>query len=126
MDRILQIEQELNTLSDIREKFDKTWDYNRELSEYLNAIEPITSGMERLDREKRMLMVPEFSELSDDVNVMSLEEFIENVKDGGFIDYDGSGNYMRDGRESNITIYPSDVEHGSIRKDFDQIAWYNR
>jgi len=59
-------------------------------------------------------------------DVMPLTEFIENVECGGFIDYDGSGNYVKDGKMSNITIYPSDVKHNMVRKDFDTIIWFNR
>jgi hypothetical protein len=43
----------------------------------------------------------------------------------GFIDDDGSGNYMKDGLVSDISIYPSDIESGLI-KDFDSIIWFNR
>jgi hypothetical protein len=43
---------------------------------------------------------------------MSLESFIDC--DGGGID--GSGNYMKDGLVSDISIYPSDIESGLIRK----------
>jgi hypothetical protein len=68
----------------------------------------------------------DLSELPDYGDVMTLEHFIENVKDGGFIDYDGFGNYVKDGKMSNIEIYPSDVKHNMIRKDFDTIIWFNR
>ena len=71
-------------------------------------------------------MTPEFRDLSDVGDVMSLEDFVMNVKDGGFIDYDGSGRYVRDGKESNISIYPSDIRYDSVRDDFDSVAWYNK
>lgn len=80
----------------------------------------------KLNREKRMLMTPEFNDIPDYADVMSLKDFIENVECGGFIDYDGSGNYVRDGKESNITINPSDIRYGAIRDDFDSVAWYNK
>lgn len=94
--------------------------------EYEAAIKPITSKMNKLDRERRLTMEPKFEELSDFGSLMSLKDFIENCKDGSFIDYDGSGRYVKDGKESNISIYPSDVKNKSIRTDFDQIIWFNR
>lgn len=59
-------------------------------------------------------------------HLMGLKEFVDCVRGGGFIDYDGSGEYVKEGMMSGITILPSDVKHGSIRKDFDQIVWFNR
>jgi restriction endonuclease S subunit len=80
-----------------------------------------------LSRKLRLIDIPTFDDnLPSYGHVMSLEDFIENVKSGGFIDYDGYGNYIRDGKESNIMILPSDVKHDMVRKDFDNIIWYNR
>jgi len=93
---------------------------------YCAHMDDVWKRSAKLDREKRMLITPEFEELSDYGDVMSLEDFIENVKDGGFIDYDGHGRYVKDGKESDILIYPSDVQHNSVRKDFDTIIWFNR
>ena len=59
---------------------------------------------------------------------MTKELWLENVKDGMFIDYDGSGNYASDTQMSNISVSPSDLERGWIRKDkeFTHIIWFNR
>jgi len=57
---------------------------------------------------------------------MTVEDFVECVVSGGFIDYDGSGTYVKDGRLTNITINPSDVRHDAIRKEFTEIVWFNR
>lgn len=62
----------------------------------------------------------------DDGDVMSIKEFISCCKSGGFIDYDGYGKYVKDGRETDITILASDVKHNSVRKDFKEIIWFNR
>lgn len=67
-----------------------------------------------------------FDEMPTYGDVMLLSDFIDNVKGGGFIDYDGFGNYCRDNKMSNIEIYPSDVKRESIRTDFDTIIWFNR
>ena len=57
---------------------------------------------------------------------MPIEHFIECVNSGGFIDYDGSGNYATATQMSNITITPSRVKAGMIRKDFTHVVWFNR
>ena len=60
--------------------------------------------------------------------VMTIQEFIDTVKYGGFIDYDGYGNYANADMKSNAMVYPSDVEKGLMEKDerFTHIVWYNR
>ena len=95
----------------------------QELEDYMG---PVNEKVSILSREFRMLLVPEFDELPKYGNVMSLESFIENCNDGRFTNYDGFGNYVKDGKESNIKIYPSDVRYGTIRSDFDTIIWFNR
>ena len=130
--RLAEIEVELEALQEIiivkqendpfkdREDFTEAWEL------FCAYMKPEWKAEAKLGREKRMLMTPEFSELSTYGNVMTLKEFIECVEDGGFIDYDGWGNYVRDGKESNIMIKPSDVKHNSVRTDFDTIIWFNR
>lgn len=94
--------------------------------EYEHYMEEAYEKQAVAGRAYRMVQEPEFSELPNYGDIMSLKEFIENVECGGFIDYDGYGYYVRDNKESNITINPSDVAAGAIRKDFDTIIWYNR
>lgn len=94
-----------------------------EFEEYMSLGHEKSS---KLSRELRMIMVPEFDNLSDYGSVMTLESFIENCNAGGFIDYDGFGKYIKDDKESNILIYPSDVQYDTIRSDFDTIIWFNR
>ena len=94
---------------------------------FCKYMKPEWDRQAKLDREKRLLMTPEFErDVPDYGDVMSLKDFIECCKDGGFIDYDGSGTYAKDGKLSNISIFPSDVKHNSVRKDFDTIIWFNR
>jgi hypothetical protein len=81
---------------------------------------------ENLNRTVRYLETPTFEEIPSRGDQMSLEEFIENVMSGGFIDYDGYGKYTKDGMMSNIVIYPSDITSGLYRKDFETIVWFNR
>ena len=101
--------------------FAKSWDL------YSKYMKPYWEAQRKLDRERRMLITPEFTrDCEKDDDVMSLKDFIEAVKDGCFIDYDGFGHYVRDGKMSNIDIYPSDIQYDSIRDDFDTIVWFNK
>ena len=59
-------------------------------------------------------------------SLMELDDFVENVRHGNFIDYDGSGYYSTATEESNISIHPSEVSQGIYRKDFTHVKWYNR
>jgi hypothetical protein len=128
MNRIEQIEKEIESLEkQLSEKDQEFMDTTNSYEAYSKKRAPYTEKIARLDRELRLLLTPEFKrsvEKHDDV--MSLESFVECVNSGGFIDYDGFGNYVKDGKISNIEIYPSDVKHNSLRKDFDTIVWYNR
>ena len=82
--------------------------------------------LSKLKTQERMERKPTFTAIPDYGDVMTLKDFIDNVKSGGFIDYDGSGNYVKDDKMSDIQIFPSDVKKGNIRKDFDKIVWFNR
>jgi hypothetical protein len=148
MTRIEKIEKRIKELDDILEKRQKEWwsmkDKNTTFStftgsweEYCKYREPEISEVIVLEREKRMLMTPQLSEpMKSDLDgkvigdLFTIKEFIENCEDGGFIDYDGSGNYAKEvnGKmmESNISIFPSDIKNKSIRVDFTHVLWYNR
>jgi hypothetical protein len=123
--RLAEIEVELQNVEKEIEEREKT-DPNEGWDVYCDHMEEVWEKRDKLNREKRMLMIPEFNDIPDYADVMSLKDFIENVNFGGFIDDDGSGSYVRDGKESNISIYPSDIMHGCVRKDFDSVAWYNK
>lgn len=138
--------KEIEKLDDICdnliEKFDKEWfDPERvrkvgqevmmksfgEYSEKRQACcQPHLAKLIELKREKRFTMPYELSELPDYGSVMSLKEFLENVECGGFINYDGFGRYVVDNQQTNIEIFPSDVENKLIRNEFETIIWYNR
>jgi hypothetical protein len=123
-----EIFEEMRIFSKKREEFDSSWDWDKSFHEYKEAVGPISRIQSSLDRQYRLIRPVK---LGDPVNrkeddVMSLEDFIESCKDGGFIDSDGHGRYVRDGRESNIHIYPSDVTNGVIREGFDEVIWFNK
>ena len=95
--------------------------------EYEIAIAPFQAKLRSLDRELRMIMPYELmNEIAADDDVMTIKEFINEVKSGGFIDYDGYGRYVKDGKKTNITILPSDVKYQAIRKDFNTMVWFNK
>ncbi len=133
--RIKEIDEEVERLSDIISEKDQQWfadlpnkgeSMDMHYKEYLEYCEPERGEIKILNRERRMIQPIEYSELSTFGDVMTLAEFMRNVKDGGFIDYDGFGRYVKDGKETNIEIYPSDVKRGTIREGFDTIIWFNR
>ena len=121
-----ELEKELKIAQD--EAIDKFNNIPQDLGykEFQKYMDEAYEKVGELDRELRLIKMPTFSKLPTYGIIMDLEDFIEDCKVGNFIDYDGSGNYVRDGKKSNINIYPSDVKYNAIRKDFDSIIWFNR
>lgn len=99
---------------------------NLSFSEFKNYLKDVSDKCCSLSRSYRLIKTPIFEELSTYGTIMSLKDFVDCCNCGGFIDYDGSGNYIRNGQMSDITIFPSDVKSNMIRKDFDEIIWFNR
>ena len=80
-----------------------------------------------LDRKIRLNMEYKFyRDLDADDDIYPIDKFKAYCEAGGFIDSDGYGNYTKDGKVTNIEIYPSDFKYNNIRKDFDIIVWYNK
>jgi hypothetical protein len=95
--------------------------------EYEITIAPYQAKLRALERELRMIMPYELiGEIDDDDDVMTINEFINAVKSGFFIDYDGYGRYVKDGKKTNIEILPSDVKYQAIRRDFNTMVWFNK
>ena len=95
--------------------------------EYEIAIAPFQAKLRSLDRELRMILPCELlDEIDKDDDVMSIKEFIDAVKSGLFIDNDGYGRYIKDGKKTSIQILPSDIKYRAIRKEFDTIVWFNK
>lgn len=100
---------------------------NLSYQEWLDFQNPEAEMLDSLSQEIRLIVEPVFEDLDPKSgDVMSLEDFVESVKNGDFIDYDGYGHYVRGDKESDVTIIPSDVIANKIRTDFDTIIWYNR
>ena len=127
MDKEKEIRDQIERLEDVLEQREEGLNgKNLSWEEYSKAREPETSEIHRLFKELRLIKKPVYSKISDFGDIMTLEHFKENVECGGFIDYDGYGHYVKDGKESNIEIYPSDVKAGKVRENFDTIVWFNR
>lgn len=62
--------------------------------------------------------------LSDDGTLMPREEFLDAVKDGSFIDYDGFGHPVKNNLMSNRVVHPSQVRE--LPSDATHVLWYNR
>ena len=108
-----------------------TWDFvNKSYNEFDDAWEIFgdeeLKELRILYKKDRQLKSYILFDLPEYGTVMSLKDFIDNVNDGGFIDYDGHGRYVKDKKMTDIMIYPSDVKSGYIRKNFDTIIWFNR
>jgi len=140
MTRIEEIDLEIEKIEDIIEEKETTWnkthnmyksnstwkEFHESWEEFRLHMKPENDAMRKLMQQRKMIMPYTLRPLSEYGDVMSLENFIECVKDGGFIDYDGFGRYVIENQETDIEIYPSDVKNNAIRPNFDTIIWFNR
>lgn len=63
-------------------------------------------------------------ELPDYGDLIPLDEWVRCCEVDGFIDYDGYGNPVKDGKLMNIIICPS--KRDKIPEGTTHIMWYNR
>jgi hypothetical protein len=124
--RLEEINKEQDKIENLIDEKDKKWDINKPFNEYWEYMRPEKEKLSNLCGESRMISPIEVDDISTHGDVMSLKDFEDNVACGGFIDYDGFGRYIVDGKETNIEIYPSDFKRGLIREEFDTIIWFNR
>ncbi len=60
-------------------------------------------------------------------NLITIEQFLDNVDCGGFIDYDGFGYLSYENKESDIKICPSNCYLVlDLYANFTHINWYNK
>lgn len=59
-------------------------------------------------------------------DVIEIEEWIECVNEGGFIDYDGWGCPMKEGLVATQTIVRPSNWKTTLPQDATHIEWYNR
>jgi hypothetical protein len=70
-----------------------------------------------------------FEPIPDYGDLMTIQEWIDSVDCGCFIDDDGTGNLAYKDKMSNIEVYPSMVKDGEfnkIKNDFTHIVWFNK
>ena len=70
-----------------------------------------------------------WEDIPDYGDLMTLDDWIDAVKQGAFIDYDGHGYYACDGgmlTGPEHQVYPSMVKEGKIMDTFTHIMWFNR
>ena len=129
-DRVKQIYAQIANLEKIISKIIETSiDKYEDYEEFEKALAPYQKDVRNLERELRMIMPCKLdgTEVTKNDCVMTLAEFIANVKSGCFIDYDGWGYYVTDdNKRTNLMVYPSDVKYNAIRKEFNKIIWLNR
>jgi predicted ribosome quality control (RQC) complex YloA/Tae2 family protein len=132
MKKISILEAEAEVLEQIID--DKISKYIKEtIKSNINSFEEM-DNIAKEDRKKlrliyaeiSLLKQPKYQEIPNYGDHMTMENFIKNVNSGGFIDYDGSGNYATATQMTDITIQPSYVKSGKMRKDFTHIVWFNR
>jgi hypothetical protein len=68
----------------------------------------------------------EWEEIPSYGDHMEMAGWLESVRKGGFIDYDGFGYLATADKMSNLKIYPSDVGETEVDPPFTHIVWFNR
>jgi hypothetical protein len=128
-DRVKHIMEEIiKTEKIISKMIETSTDKYKDYEEFEKALAPYQRDVRNFERELRMIMPckSDGAPITKDDCIMTVAEFIEDVKSGCLIDYDGWGYYVKDDKKTNIMIFPSDVKYNAIRKEFDTIVWYNK
>lgn len=99
---------------------------DKSLEEYEAYLEPLANKVLSLTREVRFIQKPKYEAIPSYSDIMTLDEFIDSVKEGSFDDYDGHGNYANAKQMTDIRVYPSDLKHNTIRREFTHVVWFNR
>lgn len=103
-------------------KFFQNWEV------MLEETKPDRLALRNKKFEIEKLKVVEWEDIPEYGDHMTMEDFKGYCDGGGFIDYDGSGNYASETHMSNISISPSDFKINNIHKnkDFTHIVWFNK
>jgi hypothetical protein len=123
--RVDEIDSEIEKLYEERDAATQGLGFSN-IHEWKAVIKPYHDKIATLSREQRMIMPYELQEPYHFGDVMTLKKFIACVKVGGFLNSDGDGFYMKEGKQTNIPIHPSDIAHKSIREGFTHIIWFNK
>lgn len=130
-EQLKRIDKYIDVLRKLVDEKEKQWygdrkNDNKSFDEYWEYVYDEKKELAKLDRKRRMIMPYTLSEIPSYGDVMTLDEFIAACKEGWFVDSDGTGYYGKDGKETDVYIYPSDISHRAIRKEFDSVIWYNK
>ncbi len=127
MNRIEKIHAEIHEQEKLLNNVISHGDKYPNYDEFEITIAPFQAKIRALDRELRMILPCKLmDDITVDDDVMSIKEFIHAVKSGLFIDFDGYGRYVKNGKKTNIQILPSDIKYKAIRKEFDTIVWFSK
>lgn len=100
---------------------------NLSFSEFRRLSEKASIKVLEASRSYRKIKTPNYiNTISEFGDVMTIKDFIANCECGNLIDSDGYGVYIKDGKETDIEICPSDVEYNVIRGDFTEMIWFNK
>lgn len=126
--KLQQLQETMENLyNQIQAKQDECSAQKMSWNEYQAATAAERKAYDKASMEYRSLVDVEITEdIPDYGDHMTIEDFIECAKSGGFIDYDGSGNYATKDKMTDIEIYPSDITAGVYRKDFTHVVWFNK
>lgn len=136
----------LTKLEDIRDELSKIYDKQKEDILYTNPkhrnnedlfknweimleeTKPIRLEIRKCSFDIKQVIETEWDDIPEYGDIMTMEDFKEHVSCGGFIDYDGYGDYATKDKSSNKNISPSDIKLGYVLDDpkFTHVIWYNR
>lgn len=93
-----------------------------------DEIKELYKQLNQLVFEAKKKTEVEWEDIPDYGDHMTLTEWKSCVKSGGFIDYDGFGNYASNNQMSNITLSPSDYHNKRMvrNSNFTHIVWFNK
>jgi len=120
--------KQIEILVEKRDKKMKNFDFAKAkgFHEWEANMEPEQGQIEALVRKSRLIAVSELEDIPSYGDHMRFEDFKECCDSGGFIDYDGSGNYATKDKMSSIGIWASDITEGVHRTDFTHVVWFNK
>lgn len=127
---IKELEKQKTRLVMQRDKVLSEFDFeaSNSFQDWEDAQAPFNDKIARLSYLIALQTPVEWDDIPDYGDLMTIEEWIECVESGGFIDYDGHGNYSNGEKVSDHIVHPSDVAAEQIikRDDFTHVVWYNR
>lgn len=116
-----RLDERYNEISDECAKEGLKWDAFQEKAHDVREASYFVSKYKRLKQTPTVEYGKEWNG-----QIYTLEEFIKMCEVGGFIDYDGFGNYATESAKSDIEVIPSDIKEKIYRTDFTHVIWFNR